>query len=112
MSLLSIDSIVLVKHESLNISIPVRYYRKIADSFFFFFKSNQVKNSHAMELECLQKGLTFLKKEIKISHLVTDRHTGIKAHMSKKEKDIVHAFDIWHMAKGISLILKYCFNNF
>lgn len=65
-------------------------------------QSNEVKNSHAMELEGLQRSLSFLLEEcsLQISHLVTDRHSSVKKYMREKQPDIVHWFDVWHVAKG------------
>lgn len=64
-------------------------------------QSNEVKNSHAMELEGLQRSLHFLIEEcsLQISHLVTDRHSSVKKYMREKQPDIVHWFDVWHVAK-------------
>lgn len=66
-----------------------------------------VKNSHAMELEGLKRGLNALKANVKVSHLVTDRHVQIKSHMAKNEVEITHRFDIWHMAKGMNTFLFF-----
>lgn len=66
-------------------------------------QSNEVKNSHAMELEGLQRSLTFLRHEcgLQVSHLVTDRHSSVKKYMREQQPDIIHWFDVWHVAKGI-----------
>ena len=75
-------------------------------------QSNEVKNSHAMELDGLKKGLEELKNKVKISHLITDRHSSIKKHMRDNhskphhEQQIIHRFDVWHMAKGMKCYLK------
>lgn len=42
-------------------------------------QKNEVKNSYAMELEGLQRGLAKIaEEELQVSHLVTDRHSQIK----------------------------------
>ncbi|XP_070203994.1 uncharacterized protein [Littorina saxatilis] len=74
-------------------------------------QSNMVKNSHAMELEGLKRGLNALKANVKVSHLVTDRHVQIKSHMAKNEVEITHRFDIWHMAKGVGKKLDAASNK-
>jgi hypothetical protein len=55
-----------------------------------------------MELEGLQRSLTFLLDDCKllISHLVTDRHSSVKKYMREQQPDIIHWFDVWHVAKG------------
>ncbi|KAK3100232.1 hypothetical protein FSP39_016728 [Pinctada imbricata] len=65
-------------------------------------QSNEVANSHNMEIEGLLRSLTYLEEEgVEISHLVTDRHSQIKKYMREKRPDITHWFDVWHVAKGI-----------
>lgn len=36
-----------------------------------------------------------------MSHLVTDRHSQVKAFMKRDRPDVIHWFDCWHIAKGI-----------
>lgn len=65
-------------------------------------QSNEVKNSYAMELEGLIRCLEFLSKEgVVISHLITDRHSQVKKYMKDQKPEIVHMFDVWHVAKGV-----------
>ena len=45
-----------------------------------FFQSNQVKNSYAMDLEGLKRGLGKLKGRISVTHMITDRHSSVKKH--------------------------------
>lgn len=48
-----------------------------------------------MELESLKRQLAYLDKgNVNIEKLVTDRHSQ-------------HAYDVWHLAKGINTLL-YC----
>ena len=45
-------------------------------------QSNEVRNSNAMELEGLKRGLQFLKEQqMSIKSLTTDRHMSIKKYM-------------------------------
>ena len=54
-----------------------------------------------MELEGLQRSLTFLKdNNVPVSDLITDRHSSVKKYMREKQPDIHHWFDVWHVAKG------------
>lgn len=63
---------------------------------------NEVKNSNAMELEGLKRGLQFLKDEqIVVSDFITDRHVQVKKLMREEHPDIRHWFDVWHVAKGM-----------
>lgn len=54
-------------------------------------QKNEVKNSYAMELEGLKRGLARLQEEqIAISHLITDRHSQIKKYMRETHPNITH----------------------
>ena len=65
-------------------------------------QSNEVRNSNAMELEGLKRGLAFLKdKGINIKSLTTDRHVGVKKYMRENMPTVDHWFDVWHVAKGV-----------
>ena len=71
------------------------------------FKSNEVQSSYHMELEGLKRGLTKLEEEnIDVSHLVTDRHSQVKCYMRRDQPNIIHMFDVWHVAKGIAFYNK------
>ena len=72
-----------------------------------YFQSNQVRNSHAMELYRLKIGLQKVKACLNVSHLITDRHASIKKYMRDDQADIKHNFDIWHMVKGIINEFKF-----
>lgn len=64
-------------------------------------ESEDVKASSNMEKKGLIKGLEFLQSSgITVKSLTTDRHSGIKKHMREKEAEILHYFDVWHVAKG------------
>ncbi|XP_053389672.1 uncharacterized protein LOC128552654 [Mercenaria mercenaria] len=65
-------------------------------------QSNEVKNSHWMELEGLKRCLRYMSDVgIRVSHLVTDRHVQVKKYMREEQPTITHWFDVWHVAKGI-----------
>ncbi|XP_064476240.1 uncharacterized protein LOC135390343 [Ornithodoros turicata] len=65
-------------------------------------QSNEVANSHAMELEGLKRALQFLRNQGMVVHrLITDRHVQIQCYMRKENPDIEHLYDVWHVAKGI-----------
>ncbi|XP_064598560.1 uncharacterized protein LOC135464916 [Liolophura sinensis] len=67
---------------------------------------NEVKGSTHMELEGLKRGLLKLKAErLNIKSLITDRHVMVKKFM-KGEEEIIHNFDVWHFAKGVSKKLE------
>lgn len=38
---------------------------------------------------------------IKIEKLVTDRHVQVAAYMANEKPAIKHAYDVWHVAKGM-----------
>ncbi|XP_046582181.1 uncharacterized protein LOC124289621, partial [Haliotis rubra] len=62
--------------------------------------SNEVKNSHHMELEGLKRGLSFLEqKGCAIKEVITDRHVSVKKYIREEHKDKKHYFDVWHGTK-------------
>ena len=68
--------------------------------------SNEVKNSHVMELKGLQSALQKVQEPVSVTHLITDRHVSMKKHMQNQEPGISHHFDIWHTAKGQRFLYK------
>lgn len=56
-----------------------------------------------MEKLAFEKGLDFLMKEIKVTQIVTDGHTQIKALLKNCSMydDVSHQIDIWHGAKNV-----------
>lgn len=61
-----------------------------------------------MELESLKRQLAYLDKgNVNIEKLVTDRHSQVSAYMAQEKPTIRHAYDVWHLAKGINTLL-YC----
>lgn len=57
-----------------------------------------------MKLESLKRQLKFLEdNEIEVTKLVTDRHIQVSAYMANEKPEVEHAYDVWHVAKGITL---------
>ena len=68
---------------------------------FFIHKSNEVKNSSAMEQEGLIRVVRFLAEHgANIHILVTDRHVQTRAWIKTNLPDTLHYFDIWHVDKS------------
>jgi hypothetical protein len=67
-----------------------------------------------MELEGLKRSLNFLTEEnnVKVTHLVTDRHSAVKKYMRENHCDIIHWFDVWHVAKGKEFEKKSVLNQY
>lgn len=58
-----------------------------------------------MEKEGLSRALQYLHdKGLVIQILVTDRHRQIAKWMRESHPEIKHYFDVWHVAKGMSII--------
>ena len=56
-----------------------------------------------MEHEGLVRALHFLAdNQIQVSTVVTDRHKQISKYLRTEHPDIVHQYDVWHIAKGIA----------
>jgi solute carrier family 8 (sodium/calcium exchanger) len=63
-----------------------------------------VKNSNAMELESLKRQLKYLEdNRVEVNKLVTDRHIQVSAYMANDKPEVEHSYDVWHVAKGITL---------
>ncbi|CAB3980925.1 PREDICTED: uncharacterized protein LOC107342022 [Paramuricea clavata] len=74
---------------------------------FSIVQKNEVGNSPAMEYEGFKRSMdNLLKRNIPISTFVSDRHTSIAKHMREKHKNITHYFDLWHLIKKVSKVLK------
>ena len=62
-----------------------------------------------MELESLKRQLLYLEGvNVKVTKLVTDRHTQVSSFMANEKKDIEHAYDVWHVAKGMRSMVPAC----
>ena len=76
---------------------------------FIIIKSSQVKNSNAMELEGLRRGMDKLKAAgIQVKTLVTDRHPSVQKWMRMTYPKVEHLYDVWHIAKGKSISFPFC----
>ena len=63
-----------------------------------------MKNSNAMELESLKRQLKYLEdNRVEVNKLVTDRHIQVSAYMANHKPEVEHSYDVWHVAKGITL---------
>ena len=59
-----------------------------------------------MEKEGLQRVLKFTEEQnITLNTLVTDRHKQINKWLRETYPSISHYFDIWHVAKGMTVII-------
>lgn len=64
-------------------------------------QSNEVKSSYHMELEGLKRMFrTIESKGLTIHKLVTDRHRQLAKHIRETTPNVIHLFDVWHVAKG------------
>ena len=62
-----------------------------------------------MELESLKRQLMYLEKgNVPVKKLVTDRHTLVSAYVANERPEIDHAYDVWHVAKGIIILCAKC----
>ena len=79
-------------------------------SRIYKLQSTEVKNSNAMELESLKRQLLYLESaNVKVTKLVTDRHNQVSSFMASEKKDVEHAYDVWHVAKGMWLLVTILF---
>ena len=62
---------------------------------------SEVKNSNHMEPEGLKRCLNYVKEDLKIGTLATDRHLMVGAMMRTDFPQIDHQFDLWHFCKSI-----------
>ncbi|XP_049447488.1 uncharacterized protein LOC125897969 [Epinephelus fuscoguttatus] len=66
-------------------------------------QSNEVGGSVWMEKEGLIRSLAFLDESgVKAASLVTDRHPQVQKYLREQRPDIMHYYDVWHVAKGIN----------
>ena len=42
-----------------------------------------------------------------VRKLVTDRHTQVSAYVTNEKPEVDHAYDVWHVAKGIVYMIAY-----
>ena len=62
-----------------------------------------------MEKEGLSRAIQHMQdKGLAIEVLVTDRHKQIAKWIREKHPEIKHYFDVWHVAKGMKMLLFQC----
>ena len=62
----------------------------------------EAKNSNNMEKVGFIKGFKFLRTNgVSFDQITTGRHSQIRKHMRKNEKDTIHQFDISHFCNSI-----------
>ena len=84
-----------------NYSIKVDTIQKVKS---LPLQSNEVRHSNNMELEGLVRSLKFIEDAgVKIHTFITDRHLQVNKYLREKKSGITHYYDVWHVAKGISL---------
>ena len=42
-----------------------------------------------------------------VRKLVPHRHTQVSAYVANEKPDVDHAYDVWHVAKGIVYMIAY-----
>jgi len=58
-----------------------------------------------MELEGLKRALQRLTQlyKAKIEVIITDRHLMVQKYLRENWENVIHYYDVWHVAKGKSL---------
>jgi len=62
---------------------------------------NEVTSSNAMELEGLKRCLSHLLTLLSVCSITTDRHPSVQKYLRDCHVNIVHYFDVWHVAKNV-----------
>ena len=73
--------------------------------------STEVGGSYHMELEGLKLSLNYLMDWLDITKLVTDRHMQVSKWVRENFKNILHLYDLWHVAKGLGKKLEALAKN-
>ncbi|XP_052434176.1 uncharacterized protein LOC127974730 isoform X1 [Carassius gibelio] len=64
-------------------------------------QNSELGGSYHMEKDGLRRSLDRLEESgVKLDCIVTDRHPQIQKFL--KDRKIIHCYDVWHMAKGLS----------
>jgi len=70
-----------------------------------FMQSNEVGGSSNMEKEGLIRSLKLLEERgLYVDVIVTDRHPQIQKYIREHMPSVKHYYDVWHVAKGLSLL--------
>jgi solute carrier family 8 (sodium/calcium exchanger) len=65
-------------------------------------QSNEVNGSYFMEKEGLQRAVAKLQENgLSLNTIVTDRHCQIAKWIRDELPNVVHFYDVWHIAKVI-----------
>ena len=65
-----------------------------------------MKSSNHMEQLGLVRALQFLAdNSLPVATLITDRHNQISKYMAEVKPDIDHHYDVWHVSKGMLLLV-------
>lgn len=66
-------------------------------------QSTETTSSVAMELEGLKRCREELENVcVSVASMTTDQHLSIAKYIREDWKEIVHYYDTWHIAKGMS----------
>nr|XP_026695351.1 uncharacterized protein LOC108950611 isoform X2 [Ciona intestinalis] len=64
-------------------------------------QSNEIGNSNAMEKQGFIRCLEDLQQyDLRPHTVITDRHLQIAKYIREEQNDIVHHYDVWHLAKA------------
>ena len=64
-----------------------------------------------MELEGYKRVIRNVNdKDLAVAKLVTDRHRQLAKHVREETPEIVHTYDVWHVAKG-NIAYKHSFSK-
>ena len=73
---------------------------------FISCQANQVKSSSDMELKGARDSFAFLKAAgLAFAVFISDRHRSIAKWIREQEPETEHFFDIWHVAKSVTMKL-------
>ena len=80
-------------------AIP-KYYLRRMSYIELILQSNEVGGSYYTELEGLKRTLATVGDQL-VRKLITDRHRQIAKWLRENVPNIMHCFDVWHVAKGL-----------
>ena len=69
--------------------------------FTLVFQSNECGSSYSMEKEGLARALAKISdSNLEVDTITTDRHPQIAKYIRTEYPEIIHLYDVWHVAKG------------
>ena len=81
----------------------------VAQDFYPCRVMRSAEAIYHMEKEGLSRAIQHMKdKGLAIEVLVIDRHKQIAKWIREKHPEIKHYFDVWHVAKGMKMLLFQC----